>query len=68
MLSVIKSHIMQGGSEMKFKDFSWKGNRLRYLLIIGSVIMLIGLRAMAVPLIFVFYLILSLVGKGKGDA
>jgi len=45
---------------MKFKSFSWKENQGRYLLIILSLLLLILLQWIAVPLIYLIYVILSL--------
>ncbi len=44
---------------LKFKDFSWKNNRFRYLLIGGSVLLLVLFQMLAVPCVFLWYLILS---------
>lgn len=48
---------------IKFKDYSLKNNRLKYILIALSVVMLIALRWLAVPLIFVLYLLFSAFSK-----
>jgi CDP-diacylglycerol--serine O-phosphatidyltransferase len=46
---------------MKFKSLDWKSNRVRYLFLILSVLMLILFSLAAVPMIIVLYLVLSLV-------
>jgi CDP-diacylglycerol--serine O-phosphatidyltransferase len=46
---------------MKFKSFSWRNNKLRYVLITGFVILFAIAGFYALPLIIVFYLLLSIV-------
>ena len=48
---------------LKFTDFSWKNNQVKYLLILISVILIIFLRWMAVPVIFLLYVIFSVLGS-----
>ncbi len=43
----------------KFKDYSWRNNTVKYSLLISSVILLVLFRWLAIPLIFVLYLIFS---------
>jgi len=49
----------------KFKDFSMKNNLPKYLLVAVAIIAAILLKWLAVPIIFVFYIVLSLVFKNK---
>lgn len=57
---------------LKFKNFSWKDNRLRFTFLIMSVLLLIALRVPAVPIIILLYILLSLIdntiGRGKSAA
>ncbi len=54
---------------LKFKDFSWRNNRSRYLLIGGSALLLIGFRFFAPPAVFLLYLGLSVIALRKaGDS
>jgi len=54
---------------LKFKDFTWRNNRSRYMLIGGSVLLLIGFRFFAPPAVFLLYLGLSVIALRKeGDA
>ena len=46
---------------LKFKGFGWAGNRLRYMLIAASVVLLILFRWAAVPFIMMIYLGVSVV-------
>lgn len=45
---------------LKFSDFSWRYNQSRYLLIGSSIALLIWLNFLAVPVIFVLYILLSI--------
>ncbi|WP_025761814.1 CDP-diacylglycerol--serine O-phosphatidyltransferase [Dyadobacter tibetensis] len=45
---------------LKFKSFSWQPNRARYLLIIGTIVLLLAFKILAVPIIIMYYLLLSL--------
>lgn len=46
---------------LKFHGFGWRGNRLRYLFIGGSIVLLAVLRVWAVPAIIVLYILVSTV-------
>jgi len=48
---------------LKFKNWSFKDNALRYIFIIVSLVLLITMQFLAVPLIIVFYIVSSLVSK-----
>lgn len=45
---------------LKFKNFSWKGNELRYIFLILSLFLLLFLQFLGIPLILFFYILLSL--------
>ena len=45
---------------LKFKNFGWPDNKMRYLLIISAVVLLLILNIKAIPLIIILYIILSL--------
>lgn len=45
---------------LKFKDFSWKGNESRYLLILGSLIALVTYQLIALPFVVLFYFLTSM--------
>lgn len=47
----------------KFKDYSWGNNTIKYSLLILSVILLVVLRWLAIPVIFVLYLVFSAFSK-----
>jgi CDP-diacylglycerol--serine O-phosphatidyltransferase len=48
---------------IKFKDFSFKNNLLKYILLPVSLLAIVVLRWSAVPLIFIIYIVLSLFSK-----
>jgi CDP-diacylglycerol---serine O-phosphatidyltransferase len=50
---------------LKFKDFSLKNNLSKIILVIATLIAAIFLKWLAVPIIFIFYIILSLAFKNK---
>lgn len=52
----------------KFKDYSWSNNTIKYSLLILSVLLLIVLRWLAIPVIFVLYLIFSAFSKTPPSA
>ena len=46
---------------LKFSDFSWKSNQIRYVFILSSIVLLILFKFIAVPMIIVLYILLSVV-------
>jgi CDP-diacylglycerol---serine O-phosphatidyltransferase len=50
---------------MKIKDLSIKNNLPRYVLLVLGIIAAISLKWLAVPVIFILYVILSLAFKNK---
>jgi CDP-diacylglycerol--serine O-phosphatidyltransferase len=48
---------------IKFTDFSFQNNRVKYLLLVLSLVALVALQWLAVPVIFVLYLLFSLFSK-----
>ncbi len=48
---------------LKFKKFAIRGNEMRYLLVICSVLMLIIFKVLGIPLIIVLYLLLSIINN-----
>ncbi len=50
---------------LKFKTLSWKENKMRYTLLISSVLLLCVFRFVGVPIILVLFLILSTINKSK---
>lgn len=48
---------------IKFKDFSFRNNLLKYILISLSLLCLVALQWLAIPVIFVLYLVFSAFSK-----
>jgi CDP-diacylglycerol--serine O-phosphatidyltransferase len=46
---------------LKFKNFSWKDNQVRFTFLILSVLLMIALRTPAIPVIIILYVVLSLI-------
>ena len=46
---------------LKFEDYSWTGNNMRYLLVGISVVSLLFFKTLAIPAIYLLYLVLSLI-------
>ncbi|KAA0989391.1 CDP-diacylglycerol--serine O-phosphatidyltransferase [Dyadobacter aurulentus] len=44
---------------LKFKNFGWKGNEARFVLIITSLVLLVTLKILAIPVILIIYILLS---------
>lgn len=50
---------------LKFKDWSFKNNKVRYFFLLSSILLLVFFKFLAVPLLIVLYVLLSLVFKDK---
>jgi CDP-diacylglycerol---serine O-phosphatidyltransferase len=50
----------------KFKQFSWRGNEIRYVYIIAVLVLCASLRFVALPLAIILYVMLSLVANSIG--
>lgn len=48
---------------LKFKDFSWSNNRIKYIFLLLSLLLIIFFKFVAIPLIIILYVILSLLTK-----
>ena len=48
---------------LKFKNFSWSDNKIKYIFLILSVILLIALQFLAIPLIIFLYIVLSVINN-----
>jgi CDP-diacylglycerol--serine O-phosphatidyltransferase len=46
---------------LKFKFFGWKGNRVRYVFLALSLVLLITLQFVGIPLIIILYVLMSLI-------
>ena len=50
---------------LKFKNWSFRANGVRYLFLIGSLVLLLTLKFLAIPLIVVLYILMSLATKNE---
>ncbi len=48
---------------LKFKNFSWKDNKIKYVFLIISLVLLVALQFVAIPLIIFLYIILSVISN-----
>ena len=48
---------------LKFKDFSFKNNAVKYLFLIASIVLIITLKYISIPLIIVIYVLLSVINN-----
>ncbi|GGK52313.1 MULTISPECIES: CDP-alcohol phosphatidyltransferase family protein [Flavobacteriaceae] len=48
---------------LKFKDYSWKNNRIKYVFLILTIILVISLQFIAIPLVILLYILLSIFFK-----
>ncbi|MEZ4809172.1 MAG: CDP-alcohol phosphatidyltransferase family protein [Allomuricauda sp.] len=62
-LTVLSAYLLNSSLELfalKFDNWSFKDNAIRYLFLIGSLMMLLTLKFLAIPLVIVFYIFASL--------
>lgn len=52
---------------LKFKNFSWQENKLRFTFLLLSVLLLVSLQILAIPLIIILYIVLSLIDNTVRD-
>ncbi|UMB54933.1 CDP-alcohol phosphatidyltransferase family protein [Lutibacter sp. A64] len=48
---------------LKFKDYSWKNNQIKYVFLITTFILLAVMQFVAVPLIIIMYIVLSIISN-----
>ncbi|SNZ00320.1 CDP-alcohol phosphatidyltransferase family protein [Flagellimonas pacifica] len=65
-LTLVSAFLLNSRIELfalKFDNWSFKDNAIRYLFLVGSLVMLITLRFLAIPVIVLLYILLSLINK-----
>jgi len=65
-LTLLSSYLLNSNIKLfalKFKDYSFKGNTIRYIFIFLSMILLVIFKFAGIPLIIILYIILSLLNK-----
>lgn len=50
---------------LKFKDFSWKNNKLKFAFVLVSLLLVVFLQFIAIPVVIIFYVLLSMLSKDK---
>lgn len=63
LITVFSSYMLVSGIELfalKFKNFTWQDNKIRFTFLILSVLLLGVLRLTAIPIIILLYIVLSL--------
>lgn len=48
---------------LKFKSFGWKGNEIRYTFILVSLLLVLFLKILAIPVIILFYVLISIISR-----
>ncbi len=48
---------------LKFKNYGWKGNEVKYIFLLATLVLLIGLKTVAIPLVIILYIFLSVAGN-----
>ncbi len=48
---------------LKFKEYSFKNNVIKYLFLLASLVMIIFLQYLSIPLIIVLYVVLSIINN-----
>ncbi|WP_420319880.1 CDP-alcohol phosphatidyltransferase family protein [Flagellimonas sp.] len=65
-LTILSAYLLNSRIELfalKFENWSFKDNAVRYLFLIGSVVMLVTLQFLALPLIVILYIVSSFLNK-----
>lgn len=66
IITILSSYLLNSRIELfalKFKNWSFKDNALRYIFVIVSLVLLLTMKFLAVPAIVLFYIVSSLVYK-----
>lgn len=65
-LTVLSSYLLNSKIELfalKFDNYNFKDNAVKYLFLIGSLVLLLTLKFLAIPVIILFYILASLIVK-----
>ncbi len=66
IITLLDSYMMVADVELmafKFKSFAWSENKLKYIFILISLVLVFVLNTMAIPVIIVLYVVVSLIQK-----
>lgn len=67
-LALVDAYLLVANIELlafKFKNYSWAENKLKYIFIIISVTLFISLRSIAIPIVLLFYILVSVIVSTK---
>lgn len=67
-LAIISAYLLNSNYSLfalKFKSFQWKENAFRYVLILGSIILLALFKFAGIPFVILLYILLSVVKSAK---
>ncbi|WP_222984649.1 CDP-alcohol phosphatidyltransferase family protein [Flagellimonas meishanensis] len=70
-LTLVSAYLLNSSIDLfalKFDNWSFKDNGMRYLFLIGSLVLLLTLKFLAIPLIIVFYILASMLMPKNGTA
>ncbi|MFK5957302.1 MAG: CDP-alcohol phosphatidyltransferase family protein [Lutibacter sp.] len=70
-LTVVLSYLMNAEIplfSLKFKNYSWATNKIKYLFIFLTIILSVLLQFIAIPIVIVLYVVLSLITKEKSKS
>jgi len=65
-LTILSAFLLNSKIELfsfKFKSYSFKENGIKYLFLIGSLVLLLTVKFLAIPLIIVMYILMSVIEK-----
>lgn len=65
-LTLLSSYLLNSRIELfalKFENYSFKDNAVKYLFLIGSLVLLLTMKFLAIPVIILFYILASLLSK-----
>ncbi len=63
-ITILGSYLMNAEIPLfalKFKNYSWKGNEVKYVFLLATMGLMISLKTVAIPLIIILYIVLSII-------
>jgi len=46
---------------LKFKNYAWKGNKIKYIFILLTILLLLAMKTIAIPLVIILYIFISII-------
>ena len=50
---------------LKFEDYKWKNNKVKFVFVLVTLILVVALQFIAIPLVIIWYVLLSMLAKDK---